>query len=49
MYDHYIYNSYDEVQANYQRRELTADVISIVSVLAAFITTLAVYAPLATA
>jgi len=49
MYDHYTYNSYDEVKAIYQRRQLQTDIISTISVFLAFFSTLALYAPIANA
>jgi len=49
MYDHYIYNSRDEVHALHQRCELQKDIISAISVYLAFFGTLALYTPLATA
>lgn len=49
MYDHYTYNSYDEVKAISERSELQQDVISSISVYLTFFGTLALYTPLATA
>jgi len=49
MYDHYIYNSYDEVQYIVQRCELQKDIKFTVSVYLTFFGTLALYAPIATA